>query len=459
MVNGVLVYFCDEKSISNLVRYGILHELLKSNQLILTTLEIAEKFSYIPNLIAYKSNWTKNEESLFADYLYLQNLMQRKNKPLNIVLRTRIFGPYKIRSLKKAIIFSQNFYNTLIRINWILVLKSRNLTPDQLLIRLREKRFLSAGDFEIISEILTANNVKSVSCFTTLRSPLLFDFVSACNNQNIETNLFPDSWDNFSSNPYIPNQITNLFVWSKQQELEIDLLHPYFKGNVEVYGSYRISKSMDNFKSDVQKNYFANRNRLKLLYLEGYIFEDFHFNLQKIIEALINLSKVRKNISEVDIVFRNYPMSKQHEKKKVFDFNHKLVIKGITFSFTQSKLPFVVDDLAGIDFVITDCTTAALEAAFSGLDIVFIGSKQSPRYIDTIKVYKFSFSKDLNRFFPVVNLSKYFSTRRLSKVFQVFLEKIEITEENLNHKDTIYLKYRYFAEPLKVEKMQKIFTL
>ena len=458
-MNIVLLYFCDEKSISNLERYGVLHKLLKSNQFILTTVEIAEKFSYISNLIHYKSNWTKNEESLFADYLYFQNLMQRKNKPLNLVLRTRIFGPYKIRSLKKTIIFFHNLFTTLKKINWMVVLKSRNMTADQLLILLREKRHLGAGDFEIISQILDANDVRSVSCFTTLRSPLLFDFISACKNQYIETNLFPDSWDNFSSNPYIPSQITNLFVWSEQQKLEIGRLHPYYKGNVEISGSYRISKSMENFKSDLDKNYFTNRDKLKLLYLEGYIFEDFHFNLQKIIEALIKLCKVKKDISEVEIIFRNYPMSKQHEKEKTFNFNDTLVINDIRFSFTQSQLPFVVDDLSNIDFVIADCTTAALEAAFSGLDIVFIGSKRSPRYIDTIKVYNFSFSKDLHRFFPVINLSKFLSTRKLSKVFKIFLEKIELAEDNLGHKQIRHLKYHYLAEPLKIEKMEKIVTL
>ena len=458
-MNVTFLYFCDEKSISNLVHYEVLDKLLKSNQFILTTVEIAKKFSYIPNLIHYKSSWTKDEESLFVDYLYFQNLMQRKNKPLNLVLRTRIFGPYKIRSLKKAIIFFHNLFITLKRINWMIVLKSRNITADELLIRLREKRYIGTGDFEIISQILVANNVQSVSCFTTLRSPLLFDFIMACKKHNIETNLFPDSWDNFSSNPYIPNQITNLFVWSKQQELEIDRLHPYYKGNVEIYGSYRISKSMENFKSDLNKNYFNNRYKLKLLYLEGYIFEDFHFNLEKIIEALIQLYKVKKDISEIEIVFRNYPMSKQQEKKKVFNFNDTFVVKNIRFSFTQSQLPFVVDDLSSIDFVIADCTTAALEAAFSGLDVVFIGSKRSPRYIDTLKVYNFSFSKDLHSFFPVINLSKFLSTRKLSKVFKLLLENIELTADKPGHKHSRCLKYGYFAEPLKVEKMEKIFTL
>ena len=216
---------------------------------------------------------------------------------------------------------------------------------------------------------------------------------------------------------------------------------------------------MENFKSDLNKNYFTNRYKLKLLYLEGYIFEDFHFNLEKIIKALILLSKVKKNISEIEIVFRNYPMSKQQEKRKVFNFSDTFFIKNIRFSFTQSQLPFVVDDLPSIDFVITDCTTAALEAAFSGLDIVFIGSKRSPRYIDTLKVYNFSFSKDLQSFFPVINLSKYLSTRKLSKVFKLFLEKIEFTEDKLGHKHSKHSKYGYFAEPLKVEKMKKIFTL
>ena len=146
-------------------------------------------------------------------------------------------------------------------------------------------------------------------------------------------------------------------------------------------------------------------------------------------------------------------------KKVVFNFNDTFVVKNIRFSFTQSQLPFVVDDLSSIDFVIADCTTAALEAAFSGLDVVFIGSKRSPRYIDTLKVYNFSFSKDLHSFFPVINLSKFLSTRKLSKVFKLFLENIELTADKPGHKHSRCLKYGYFAEPLKVEKMEKIFTL
>ena len=102
-MNVTFLYFCDEKSISNLVYYEVLDKLLKSNQFILTTVEIAKKFSYIPNLIHYKSSWTKDEESLFVDYLYFQNLIQRKNKPLNLVLRIRIFGTYKIMILNESI--------------------------------------------------------------------------------------------------------------------------------------------------------------------------------------------------------------------------------------------------------------------------------------------------------------------------------------------------------------------
>jgi len=448
---NTLVFFCDEKSLYNLSRYNILPKFLHSDYHILATNEIANKFPNIKNFITYDSTWTKNEISTFTDYLYIKNCLDKKNKALNMILRTRIFGSYKVRNLKTTILYLKNMISNLRKIDWKIVFKSKKITAEELLNELRNTNLILANDLEILDYIIDKLDIKSAISFTTLSDPKLFDFVEICDRKDITTHVFPDSWDNFSSAPYFPANIKSLQVWSEQHVNEIYSLHPYYVGKIEVIGSYRITKSLDYFVNSSKKENLKKNSILRIVYLEGFMFEDFMSNFKKIIKSVAIYCTLRGSISEVELIFRRYPLPKQTEKKVESAVEKSLVENNILFLLKNSNSPFVIDDLRDIDFVISDCTTAALEAIFAGLEVIFIGSRNSPRYIDTMKIYNFSFSKDLYSFFPVINLSSFFSTKKLKNKANEILRRNDLIQKNPAMRLHPLDSYSYFALPLNTE--------
>ena len=124
----------------------MLNQLFGKNFLILTTEEIETKVSKLQNLISYSSSWTHKDIKYLTDYLYLQNFFQRRNKPLNIILRTRIFGSYKIRTFKNLASVFRQIFKFLKIIDWKLALRSKYLSAEELIFTLRKKELISQGD-------------------------------------------------------------------------------------------------------------------------------------------------------------------------------------------------------------------------------------------------------------------------------------------------------------------------
>lgn len=443
-----LLYICDEKSLKNLIHYQMLNQLFGKNFLILTTEEIETKVSKLQNLISYSSSWTHKDIKYLTDYLYLQNFFQRRNKPLNIILRTRIFGSYKIRTFKNLASVFRQIFKFLKIIDWKLALRSKYLSAEELIFTLRKKELISQGDSKRIFKILNNLNIESAICISTLRDPRIFDFVDACTELKIKTYVMPDSWDNISSNPAIPKDISEILVWSEQQKKEIQKNHKYFTGRVRIFGSYRISKGLDLFNEVQYKKLDNNISRLKILYLEGYIYEIFEENLRIMVKALLKVALKTANLKDIEIIVRRYPGPKQSEGKNRQRYFDMFAEEGIKFLISESTEKYVVNDLPGVDLVISDCTTAALECLACGYTVIFIGSSHSPRYLDTMKIYDFSFSKDLKKFFPIINLSKSCAEQRLfNEIYHLICNTKEI-EPYSNYLFDFNSPIKYFAIPI-----------
>ena len=106
------------------------------------------------------------------------------------------------------------------------------------------------------------------------------------------------------------------------------------------------------------------------------------------------------------------------------------------------------EDLEGVDLVISELSTVGLESSFNHKPVFFIGSKKSPRYLDTIKGYSFEFANELHKYFPVINLSK----NNDLKALQFHFKKII----NQSHISSSKKSLLYFAEPMDRKKLRDI---
>jgi hypothetical protein len=313
---------------------------------------------------------------------------------------------------------------------------------------MRNKELISQGDSKRIFKILNSLNIESAICISTLRDPRIFDFVDACTDLNIKTYVMPDSWDNISSNPAIPRNISEILVWSEQQKQEIQKNHKYFSGRVTIFGSYRISKGLDLFNDVHYKKLDKNISQLKILYLEGYIYEIFEDNLRIIVKALLKVALKNANLKDIEIIVRRYPSPKQSEEKNRQTYVNMFIEGGIKFLISESTEKYVVYDLPGVDLVISDCTTAALECLACGYKVIFIGSSHSPRFLDTMKIYDFSFSQDLKKFFPIINLSKSRAEQRLYNEIYYLIYNTKEIEPYSNFLFDFNSPIKYFAVPI-----------
>jgi hypothetical protein len=403
-----------EKPLINLKKYGYLEKFLRADFLVITTEEIASKYKFSNNVIVFKSSWTNEEWVTFLDYLYIKNFITTYRKTLNISLRTRLFGPYKLNSIKRIIFSFKYFIKFWQKINFALIYQTRHLKPDDLLSKLREKNILGPGDSKKIMSLLANQNIQKAIVFTTFNDPILYDFVSVCKDLGIFTTALPDCWDNISTSPAIPEYINKICLWSEQQSSEVKKFYPSLFTKTEIYGSYRINKKSRILLNSKLKNEYFN-----ILYLESSLFEDREFAIRKIAKSISESHGSNDSIKKIKFTIRQYPGYRPTEPGLSTDLGllESFKIGEWQFEIAISKNGFLKEDFASADIVFSELTTAGLEAAFEKLPVIFVGSNKSPRYLTTYKAFQFSFGKDLLEDFVVLDLGLKSSLHILTNLF------------------------------------------
>jgi len=440
-----------EKPLLNLKKYGCLEKFLKKDFLVLTTEEIASKYEFTNEVLIFKSSWTKKEWVTFQDYLYIKNFITTSRKTLNISLRTRLFGPYKLNSIKRMVFAFKYFYKFCKRLNFFLIYQKRNYRSTDLLMELRNKNILSFGDSDKIMSLLLNQNIEKAIAFTTLNDPILFDFIEVCKNLGINSIALPDCWDNISTSLAIPEDISKIYLWSMQQKSEIKTNYPQMLEKSEIYGSYRI-------KPDASEKLFSekNTNDISILYLESNVFEDRNFVINKIAKCISETEYFDSLIQNVKFIIREYPGYRPSEPGfdcEVFPFKN-FIIGECKFEIIVSKNEFLRDDLAGVNLVFSELTTAGLEAAFEKIPTIFIGSNQSPRFITTFRVFHFSFAQDLFNYFPIIKLDSKSDSQKLTKFLNKFIEGRFRNSLDTNENFNISKKLTFLAEAFDYDKWE-----
>jgi len=460
-VNQILFFIGKEKTISNIKRYEFQDILDLSKFINLTTKDIYKLHKDIPNCIRYNSGWTKEDTSVYFNHLLFRNYLKfkRGNTSLNMELRVKLLGPYKLKTFALFLTSIKYLYNTCKSISWLILIKSINKKSEYLLFELRNKGKIGLGDIEQYKKILLENSISAVVTFSSLKDPKLFDLSIACKILNIELHYFPECWDNVSTGFEPPSHIRHMHLWSKQQMKQIADSNSDTCIKTDVYGSYRATRALSSmFKTETN---FFKVSKLSILYLEGYFYEDLSFTINKIIEAIIGRNqKISPSINEINLIIRKYPLKRQtinvRESNNVI--SHEIFLERIKIVITESFNSTLAEDLAQTQLIFSELTTAGLEAALSGYSVIFIGSKRSPRYLDSSMAYRYTFAQEVPKFFEYIEMDKKSDQERLSIIMDSFLFDYPKSFKHLMPENHSLERLTYFAEGFNLERWNSLIS-
>ena len=397
-----------EKPIANLVKYKFYDTLISEDFITLTTSAVLKNFPFLPNPVIFKSNWRKQDIRLFHLHLLISNYLSNNNRGLYYDLRSFLIGPYKIKSFNLLFQSLKYIRKSISEIKFFYIFKKYRSTPTEILMGLRERGHISNGDVINFKNILRQHNISRVITISSLRDPKLFDLSIACKELNLECHLFVECWDNISTGLGVPTGISKIYLWSEQQRLDFYKFNPVSSVGAEIFGSYRISHAQNSRADNSVKNNKNFSNVFRILYLEGYFYENLNFSITQIIRVIKAIQATNNLFLKVEIVVRKYPLKRQSIQKELERnyHNFNLHSEPETVRVTTSDNNSLDFDLNEADLVISELTTAGLEAAFRKIPVIFIGSNASIRFLDSMAGYNYSFAESIPIAFNLINLSK-----------------------------------------------------
>jgi len=434
-----LVYFGHEKIIYNLNSYQMLEKLFNDKFIMLIPSRFNKELFSSQNTISCSILWEPQEERLFWNYLLWANFLTKRNTSLNMFLRVNFFGTSKIYNTKSLIIALKNAFRMLTSINWWILRKVYRYDSSEILGFLRTHKIIKSNCVSFFVDVIRLNQISKVFIISTFNDPSIFDLVEACDSLGIPVIVLPESWDNISTSISIPYKITGLYVWSDQQSREVREYYPELMQKTHIIGSYRITNAI-NAKKLVMNNTLSKKS-IKILYLEGYYLEDIINVMNKLMVVLTQIEQFK--LFDIEIIYRNYPLKKQTDYNFIrIDLSKLKLPHNISVKYsTKNRL---WEDLENTDLVISESTTAGLEAAFQLKPIIFIYSKRSKKYVDTKRSYKFSYASDLKKYFSVIDIDSKTSEKVLALEINNLILNSELNDAKMNNRLVIL---DYFGKP------------
>jgi len=207
---------------------------------------------------------------------------------------------------------------------------------------------------------------------TTLCDLSTFNLINLLKQKNIASLVLVDSWDNIGSKPMIPKDIEKLLVQSPQQRSLALEVYGLQDSQISLFGTPRISR-IRNVKS------LRKHKVLNVGYLQAMPADDLEFNIGIIHQLLNKLLLELRTYDDFTIVIRAYPI-KSFEKRMLIDglltskFGNRVKI--------QSKFESMETLLSDSDLIVSEVTTAGIEAACEGLRTVFIATDSNRTYLN-----------------------------------------------------------------------------
>ena len=461
-MKNVLVFFPREKPMLNLskgVDLAGLGKLLGVNIAYLSN-KRTDLFNIpMDKLEHFESSWSKRDETIFFDSLYIASWLRNKNPALRHLLRVRILGnePMKVRYLAK--IFRNLFYR-LRAIKLFSQMRVFKEPPEVLLENLRRKGIVSSNDRAIFEDILLKSMVDSVIICSTLKDATTYDLLSAAKKLSIPTSILVDSWDNIGTAPAIPDISRCLLLWSNQQLDEINIYFPEFANRAQIIGSTKRSdiiraKKAYILQSKIKKGKTLQQSKFNVLYIQAYFNDD-------TIHTLVNLRDVFKNLIEecsidIRVTVRRYPFPSP-SNKSLFNIRDNVFseMRHTALEFCESKEENILHDILHADLVLSEISSGGLEAIFAEKPIIFIFSNHKEAFLTGKKILDFKFASDLLSHYKIVlNTDKMMLKRTLERYLPPRMDSSTLLINEVPVDKSKPRGDSYFGEDFNLEKLKE----
>jgi len=206
---------------------------------------------------------------------------------------------------------------------------------------------------------------------TTFAEISLYNLIGLLNINDIPYLVLVDSWDNIGSKPVIPLDIRKLLVHSPQQYEFAQVIYGFRQNQLQILGTPRIPK-LEKLQDDLIGG------TLRIGYLQGSPSDDLDMNLGTIFQLIKRLIDQENKFVDFEILIRKYPMKKENLDglKKNLGLRYEQVVR------FQPQSQSIDDFFSSSDFIISEITTAGLEAAYKGIRTLFIASNSKKTYMN-----------------------------------------------------------------------------
>lgn len=243
---------------------------------------------------------------------------------------------------------------------------------------------LPTSDKSLISNVLSLEMPDLVVIQSTLSELSLYNLLAVLKEMSCPSLLIVDSWDNIGTRPIIPKDVNKYLVQSPQQARLAETVYRLNSEQISVFGTPRISRIQE-----VAKN--QGRKILRIGYLQGLPADDLELNIKNLLRILHTFLKTHSDYYDFTIIIRNYPIKADKIKE------HLSLISGSLDSRVtlQSSVETLQDLFNQSHVVISEITTAGLEAACEGVRTIFIASNSDRVYLNGQRLLKSFHSLDL----------------------------------------------------------------
>lgn len=227
-------------------------------------------------------------------------------------------------------------------------------------------------DRELLQEFLNKADPDIVLIQSTLNDLSLANLLLLLAENGIPSLVLVDSWDNIGSKPVIPKDIRNLLVLSPQQRKIAMEVYGLDNSQVEVFGTPRISHI-----SKVRK--LRDTRSLRIGYLQAMPADDLQRNLEVLLSLSNQLISKTALYDNFEIEIRTYPLKSERKQRMLEESFHEMYGDKIK---VQHPLETMEELFRNVDVVVSEITTAGIEAACKGIPTIFIASDSNQIYMN-----------------------------------------------------------------------------
>ena len=240
------------------------------------------------------------------------------------------------------------------------------------------------SDKKKMIDLFSRENPDLVLIQSTLSDLSLYNVLTILEKLSLPSILIVDSWDNIGSRPVLPKEVQRYLVQSSQQSYLAKKVYGLESEKVTLFGTPRISQV---YRTKLSKN----EGVLRIGYLQGLPADDLEINLRMLEKSVNCFLKHQILFSDYLIEIRGYPIKAEKAKINIGCTSEAFSQKVKVQSPSESLLELFRES----DVIVSEITTAGIEAACFGMPTIFIASNSQRIYLNGTRILRSFHSSDL----------------------------------------------------------------